>query len=79
MVNAFVRPIKPEPANDYDLVKGSIQALVHQTDTIQNSFGLPVKRRIWFCPAHASITPVCETTVCKTLPDLLEQVADTLA
>ena len=27
MVNAFVRPIKPEAANDYDLVKGSIQAL----------------------------------------------------
>ena len=25
MVNAFVRPIKPEPANDYDLVKGSVQ------------------------------------------------------
>ena len=24
MVNAFVRPIKPEPSNDYDLVKGSI-------------------------------------------------------
>ena len=26
MVNAFVRPIKPEPANDYDIVRGSIQA-----------------------------------------------------
>lgn len=79
MVNAFVRPIKPEPANDYDLVKGSIQALVHQADTIQNSFGLQVKQRMWFCPMDASITPACETTVCKTLSELLEQVADTLA
>lgn len=79
MVNAFVRPIKPETANDYDLVKGSIQALVHQADSIQNSFGLDVKHRFWFCPAPYSIVPECETTVCKTLPELVEQVAGTLA
>ena len=80
MVNAFVRPIKPEPGNDYDLVKGSIQALANQVDGVQNSFGLSVKDRLWFCPApYSNIVPSCEVTVCKTLPDLVEQVAGTLA
>lgn len=79
MVNAFVRPIKPEAANDYDLVKGSIEALVRQVDSTQSSFGLAVKRRLWFCPAPYSIVPGCEATVCRTLPELVEQVAGTLA
>ena len=79
MVNAFVRPIKPELANDYDLVKGSVQALASQVDTIQNSFGLNVKQRLWFCPTACSIVPECETTVCKTLTELIEQVAAALA
>lgn len=78
MVNAFVRPVKPEPANDYDLIKGSIQALADQVDTIQNSFGLHVKRRLWFCPAPYTVVPECETTVCGTLPELVEQIAGTL-
>ena len=78
MVNAFVRPIRPETANDYDLVKGSIQALVRQVETIQDSFGLDVKKRLWFCPEPYVIVPNCTTTVCKTLPELLEQVAGTL-
>lgn len=79
MVNAFVRPIKPELANDYDLVKGSVQALASQVDTIQNSFGLNVKQRLWFCPTACSIVPECETTVCKTLTELIEQAAAALA
>lgn len=78
MVNAFVRPIKPEPSNDYDLVKGSIQALAHQADTIQSSFGLKVAHRLWFCPDPYAVVPECETTVCHTLPELVEQVAGTL-
>lgn len=79
MVNAFVKPIKPEAANDYDLIKGSIEALVQQMDSIQNSFGLAVKHRLWFCLAPYSIVPECEATVCQTLPELVEQVAETLA
>lgn len=79
MVNAFVRPIKPEAANDYDLVKGSIEALVRQVDSVQSSFGLAVKHRLWFCPTPYSIVPECEATVCQTLPELVEQVAGTLA
>ena len=79
MVNAFVRPIKPEPANDYDIVRGSIQALTDQVDTIQNSFGLAVERRLWFCAAPYGIVPQCETALCRTLPELVEQVAETLA
>ena len=79
MVNAFVRPIKPEPANDYDIVRGSIQALADQVDTIQNSFGLAVGRRLWFCAAPYGIVPQCETALCRTLPELVEQVAETLA
>ena len=79
MVNAFVRPIKPEPANDYDIVRGSIQALADQVDTIQNSFGLAVERRLWFCAAPYGIVPQCETALCRTLPELVELVAETLA
>lgn len=79
MVNAFVRPIKPEPVNDYDIVRGSIQALADQVDTIQNSFGLAVERRLWFCAAPYGIVPQCETVLCRTLPELVEQVAGTLA
>lgn len=78
MVNAFVRPIKPEPANDYDLVKGSIQALVRQVDATHNSFGLDVTHRFWFCPPPYSVTPVCKPTVRHTLPELVGQVAGTL-
>ena len=45
MVNAFVHPIRPEPGNDYDLVKGSIQALADQVDSVQSGFGLTVQHR----------------------------------
>lgn len=80
MVNAFVRPIQPERDNDYDLVKGSIQALAKQVDSIQNSFGLKIRQRLWFCPApYSAIAPTCETTVCSSLPELVEQVAAALA
>ena len=78
MVNAFVHPIKPESSNDYDLVKGSIQALADQVDSIQNGFGLTVQHRFWFCPAPYSIRPSCETAVCASLPELVEKVAGTL-
>lgn len=80
MVNAFVRPIKPEAANDYDLVKGSIQALTHQVDAIDTSFCLNVKHRLWFCPApYSAMAPECATTVCRTLPELVEHISGTLA
>ena len=78
MVNAFVHPIKPEPGNGYDLVKGSIQALAGQVDSIQSGFGLTVQHRFWFCPAPYSIRPSCETAVCASLPELVEKVAGTL-
>lgn len=78
MVNAFVHPIKPEPGNGYDLVKGSIQALAGQVDSIQSGFGLTVQYRFWFCPAPYSIRPNCETAVCASLPELVEKVAGTL-
>ena len=80
MVNASVRPIKPEAANDYDLVKGSIQALTHQVDAIDTSFCLNVKHRLWFCPApYSAMAPECATTVCRTLPELVEHISGTLA
>ena len=80
MVNAFVRPIQPERDNDHDLVKGSIQALAKQVDSIQNSFGLKIRQRLWLCPTpYSSIAPTCETTVCSSLPELVEQVAAALA
>lgn len=78
MVNAFARPVKPDWENDYDLVKGSIKALAEQVDDIQNGFGLNVKQRLWFCPGSYSIKPNCETTVCSSLPELVEKVAEML-
>lgn len=78
MVNAFVYPVKPEQSNDYDLVRGSIQKLAEQVDSIQAGYGLKVEHRLWFCQNTYTIQPQSETTVCASLPELLEQVAHTL-
>lgn len=78
MVNAFVNPVKPNEKNGHDLVRGSILRLAEQVESVQNCYGLTVDRRLWFCQDIYDIQPQCDTTVCASLPELLEQVADTL-
>lgn len=78
MVNAFVHPVEPNYQNGYDLVKGSIQALAQQVKSIQDSYGLTVDKRLWFCQDTYDIQLQCDTTVCSSLPELLDQVAGTL-
>lgn len=78
LVNAFVHPVKPEPENDYDLVKGSIQKLAEQVDSIQAGYGLKVEKRLWFCQNTYEVKPQSDATVCTSLPELLEEVAHTL-
>lgn len=78
MVNAFVNPVKPNEKNGYDLVRGSILRLAEQVESVQNCYGLMVDKRLWFCQDIYDIQPQCDTVVCASLPELLEQVADTL-
>lgn len=78
MVNAFVNPVKPNEKNGHDLVRGSILRLAEQVESVQNCYGLTVDKRLWFCQDIYDIQPQCDTTVCASLPELLEQVADTL-
>ena len=78
LVNAFAKPVKPEPENGYDLVRGSIQRLCAEDDSIQRSFGLKVERRLWFCQDSYDVRPECEAEVCATLPELIDAVAATV-
>ena len=78
MVNAFVNPVKPNEKNGHDLVRGSILRLAEQVESVQNCYGLTVDKRLWFCQDIYDIQPQCDTMVCASLPELLEQVADTL-
>ena len=78
MVNAFVNPVKPNEKNGHDLVRGSILRLAEQVESVQNCYGLTVDKRLWFCQDIYDIQPQCDTTVCASLPELLERVADTL-
>ena len=75
LVNAFVKPVRPESANGNDLVRGSIRSLCAEADGIQRSFGLKVDRRFWFCRDCYDEKPESECSVCATLPELLEAVA----
>lgn len=45
---------------------------------MQNCYGLTVDKRLWFCQDIYDIQRQCDTMVCASLPELLEQVADTL-
>ena len=75
LVNAFVKPVRPESANGNDLVRGSIRSLCAEADGIQRSFGLKVDKRFWFCRDCYDEKPESECSVCATLPELLEAVA----
>lgn len=79
LANAFVRPVRPDKNNDYDLIRGSIIQLAKQVDDIQESFGLKVDKRLWFCPKpYEDLHPIADFLRCNSLPQLLEEIASTL-
>lgn len=78
MVNAFVKPVRPESSNDYDIVKGSIQKLAAEVESVDAGFGIPVAKRLWFCKSEYAVTPACETEVCASLNALVNEVSELL-
>ncbi len=79
LANAFVRPVRPEQGNGYDLIRGSIQQMAAQVDDLQEGFGLKVEKRLWFCPKpYEGIEPASGHQVCNSLPQLVEEVAAAL-
>lgn len=77
LVNAFVKPAAP--GQNGDLVQSSIQSLVRQADAMDQGFGLPVEKRLWFCvDPYRDIQPPAEAVVCKNFSDLVDQVEQTL-
>lgn len=75
MVNAFVEPVRP--GGGHDLVGRSIEKLAQEADAIARNYGLPVEKRLWFCVDKYDIKPACEAVCCETLPQLVEEVANT--
>ncbi len=75
MVNAFVEPVRP---GGKDLLGSSIEKLANEVDATARNYGLPVDKRIWFCVDKYDLAPECETVCCKTLPELVDVVAQTL-
>lgn len=75
MVNAFVEPVRGGGA---DLLGNSIEKLAQEVDVTARNYGLPVEKRLWFCVDKYAIAPQCDALCCKTLPELVEAVAQTL-
>lgn len=75
MVNAFVEPVR---GGGRDLLGNSIEKLAQEADSIARNFGLPVEKRIWFCVERYDMAPVCDTHVCKTFPELVDAVTETM-
>lgn len=75
MVNAFVEPAR---GGGRDLLGNSIEKLAQEADSIARNFGLPVEKRIWFCVDKYDVAPVCDSHVCKTFPELVDAVTETM-
>lgn len=75
MVNAFVEPVR---SGGKDLLGNSIEKLANEVDATARNYGLLVDKRIWFCVDKYDLAPKCETVCCKTLPELVDVVAQTL-
>lgn len=73
MVNAFVEPVRGK-----DLLCSSIQKLAEEVDMVSRNYGLSVDKRLWFCEDKYDIAPHLDTTVCKTFPELVNAVVETL-
>ncbi len=77
LVNAFVKPAVADPSGD--LVQSSIESLVKQSDEIDQAFGLPVEKKLWFCmDGYSKIVPPSGAVVCKNFAELVEQAGQSL-
>ena len=77
LVNAFVKPAVADPSDD--LVQSSIESLVKQSDEIDQAFGLPVEKKLWFCmDRYSKIVPPSGAVVCKNFAELVEQAGQSL-
>lgn len=75
LANAFVKPVS---GNGVDLLGNSIERLASEADLVSRSFDLPVEKRFWFCLDKYDLAPKCDTQVCKTFPELVDAVVETL-
>lgn len=75
MVNAFVEPVR---SGGRDLLGNSIEKLAQEADSIARNYGLAVEKRLWFCVDKYDLAPQCDAAVCKTFPELVNAVAQTL-
>ena len=75
MVNAFVEPVR---GGGRDLLGNSIEKLAQEVDCVARNYGLPVEKRIWFCVDKYDMAPQCEALVCKTFPELVDAVTETM-
>lgn len=75
MVNAFIEPVR---GGSRDLLGNSIEKLAQEVDGVARNYGIPVEKRIWFCMDKYGMAPQCETLVCKTFPELVDAVAQTM-
>lgn len=77
LVNAFVKPAVPGASGD--LVQSSIESMVKQSDEIDEGFGLPVEKKLWFCmDRYSKIVPPSGAVVCKNFAELVEQAGQAL-
>lgn len=77
LVNAFVKPVVPGASGD--LVQSSIESLVKQSDEIDQAFGLPVEKKLWFCMnRYSKIVSPSGAVVCKNFAELVEQARQAL-
>lgn len=77
LVNAFVKPAVPGASRD--LVQSSIESMVKQSDEIDQGFGLPVEKKLWFCmDRYSKIVPPSGAVVCKNFAELVEQAGQAL-
>lgn len=75
LVNAFVEPVSGRKG---DLLCSSIEKLAAEADSTARNFGLPVRKRIWFCVDKYDVKPQCEAVVCSTFPELVTAAAEAL-
>ena len=75
MVNAFVEPVR---GGGRDLLGNSIEKLAQEVDCVARNYGLPVEKRIWFCVDKYDMALRCEALVCKTFPELVDAVMETM-
>ncbi len=76
MVNAFVKPVRPD--DQHDLVEASIMRLAEEAEMVSRNFELEVTKRLWFCVDKYDVNLNCSAEVCETLPALVQAISGEL-